>query len=226
MKKLGLLVAVEIDAVLQTMGTIVKKERCFGFPVYTYQFAGGELYVIHTGAGEVAAAAAAQLLICRYGVETVVNFGVVGGLTPDMALCQCCVVESVVHYDFDTSALDHCEVGRYVEDYPTVYLPATAALVEKAVQAAPELQRIICASGDKFLADPEKKAELNRRYGAKICEMEAAGVVLTCNRSGVDCLLIKAVSDSVSGGAGEYEKMMLQASKTCLQVAARIMEEL
>ena len=39
--------------------------------------------------------------------------------------------------------------------------------------------------------------EFNNRFR---CEMEAAGIVLTSNRNRVPCLLIKIVSDSVSGG--------------------------
>ena len=66
---------------------------------YEYRFCGAELFVIHAGCGELAAAAATQLLIICYKVDLVVNFGVVGGLTPQMALLKCCVVRSVVHYD-------------------------------------------------------------------------------------------------------------------------------
>ena len=226
MKKLGLVVAVEIDAVLQDLGTCEKKERFCGFPVYWYTIANCQLVVIHTGAGEIAAAATTQLLIAHFGVELVVNFGVVGGLTPEMAQCQCCVVEKVVHYDFDTSEVDHCPVGQYVTDYPTVYIPCSPELLEKALTLNPKLQKVTCASGDKFIGDPEKKAELHRKFGAQICEMEAAGIVLTCNRSRIPCLLVKAVADSMTGGAEEYHTGMEKAARICLSLAVQVMEQL
>ena len=225
MKKIGMLVAVELDAVLSRYGSAVKCEERAGFQILCYQMADYTLYVIHSGAGELAAAAATQLLIDRYEVELVVNFGVVGGLTEEMAQTRTVVVEKVVHYDFDTSAYDGTLPGQYAE-YPDVYLPATAALVDRAAQIAPELKKVICASADKFVDGREAKSALHERFGADICEMEAAAVVLTCNRCGVPCLLIKTVSDSLAGGAEEFGVALRHTSELCLEVADRIIREL
>ena len=225
MKKIGMLVAVEMGAVLSRYGTARSVETRHGFEVRTYEMDGYTLYVMHSGAGEIAAAAAAALLIDRYEVELLVNFGVVGGLTAEMAQTKTCVVEKVVHYDFDTSAYDGTLPGQYAE-YPDVYLPTTASLVERAVQIAPELKRVICASADKFVDGQEAKSALHEKFGADICEMEAAAVVLTCNRSDVPCLLIKTVSDGLLGGAEEFGVALQHTSELCLEVADRIIREL
>ena len=90
----------------------------------------------------------------------------------------------------------------------------------------PELVPVICASGDKFIADPAKKAELNSQFGAKICEMEAAGIVLICNRNNVPCLLIKSVSDSIEGGAEEFRNTINEAAAMCLDIADEIIKSL
>ena len=225
MKKIGMLVAVEMGAVLERYGTALKTERRSGFTVYTYDMRSYTLYIIHSGAGEIAAAAAAQLLIDRYEVELLLNFGVVGGLTPEMAQTKTCVVEKVVHYDFDTSAYDGTKPGQYAE-YPDEFLPATPELVERAVRIAPELKRVVCASADKFVDATEAKRALHERFGADICEMEAAAVVLCCNRAGVPCLLIKTVSDGLLGGAEEFGEALARTSALCLEVADRIIREL
>ena len=154
-----------------------------------------------------------------------VNFGVVGGLTEEMAQTKTCVVEKVVHYDFDTSAYDDTVPGQYFE-YPDVYLPATAELVRRAVEIAPELKPVVCASADKFVDGGEAKAALHRRWGADICEMEAAAVVLTCNRSHVPCLLIKTVSDGLTQGGEDFGTALRHTSELCLEVADRIIREL
>ena len=225
MKTIGMLVAVEMGAVLSRYGTAKKTETRSGFEVYTYDMHGYTLHVMHSGAGEIAAAAATQLLIDRYGAELIVNFGVVGGLTAEMAQTKTCVVEKVVHYDFDTSAYDGTLPAQYAE-YPDVYIPATASLVSRAVQIAPELRRVVCASADKFVDGQEAKSALHERFGADICEMEAAAVVLTCNRSGVPCLLIKTVSDGLLGGAEEFGAALAKTSALCLEVADEIIREL
>ena len=225
MKKIGLLVAVEMGAVLSRYGEPREKANIDGFEVLRYENGSYTVCAVNAGAGEIAAAAATQLLISVFHVDLVVNFGVVGGLTPEMAMARTCVVESVVHYDFDVSDWIHCEAGRY-SGYPSPYIPTTPALVEKAVEIEPSLRRVVCASADKFVGSAEKKRALHERWGADICEMEAAGVVLTCARRGVPCLLIKTVSDGISGGAEEFNRELDRSAGICLEIADKIIREL
>ena len=225
MKTIGMIVAVEMDAVLARYGRAAGVERCGGFEVHRYEGGDYRLFIVSAGAGELAAAAATGLLIAGYGAEMVVNFGVVGGLTEDMALARTVVVESVVHYDFDTSAWDGCEVGRYAA-YPTPRIPTTPELVDRALALYPELKKVVCASADKFVAGGEAKRTLHERFGADICEMEAAGVVLSCNRAGVPCLVIKTVSDGITGGAEEFARELTRSAEICLAITDEIIRVL
>lgn len=226
MKKFGMIAAVEIDAVKKMYGEPLKEETAGGFPVYTYTFADKTLYVLHSGIGEIAAASATQVLISEYKVECILNFGVVGGLTEEMSSTPLCVVEKVVHYPFDTSEIDHCEVGRYVEDYPTIYMPATPSLVKEVVRMNPNIKVVTCASGDKFVGSAEEKEKIHREFHADICEMESAGIIKTANKNNVPCLCIKMVADTVNGGADEYTKVFDQTSLECLKVMDSIMKNL
>lgn len=225
MKNIGMVVAVEMDAVLSRYGAPSEKRREAGFDIYTYTGADYTIYALNSGAGEIAAAAATQLLISVFHADMILNFGVVGGLTDEMAKARTCVVESVVHYDFDTSEAGWAETARYL-DYPTVYIPTTAALADQAVGIEPRLKKVICASADKFVGSPDRKRELHALYGAEICDMESAAVVLTCNRSGVPCLLIKTVSDGIEGGAEEFKAELQRSAALCLAVADKIIRAL
>ena len=102
-KTIGMLVAVEIGAVLSRYGDKLTDVSETGFDVKRLDSDDYTMYILKSGAGEIAAAAGTQFLITKYGAEFIINFGVVGGLTPEMSLAKTCVVESVVHYDFDTS---------------------------------------------------------------------------------------------------------------------------
>ena len=156
-KTIGMLVAVEIGAVLSRYGDKLTDVSETGFDVKRLDSDDYTMYILKSGAGEIAAAAGTQFLITKYGAEFIINFGVVGGLTPEMSLAKTCVVESVVHYDFDTSTIDNCEVGRYLE-YPSIYIPAPSELVDAAIAAEPSLKRVICASGDKFVDEEARPA--------------------------------------------------------------------
>ena len=225
--KIGMIVAMadEVGALLRKVGEPLRTDSFGGYAVHVYTVGKNELYVVKSGAGEIYAAAATQMLITKYEVGMIVNFGICGGLTPDMSLRRAVVVEKVVHYDFDTSAIDNCEPARYI-DYPDIYISASSELIEAALEAEPELEKVICASADKFVADPERKAELNRLYGAKICEMEAAGILLTAGRAGIPVLMIKAVSDSVEGGAEEFICMVNEAAESCVAAMMKALEKL
>ena len=225
MKKIGLLVAVEMSAVLERYGAPQEKQSLCGFELFRYDNEKYSIYAVNSSAGEIAAAAAAELLIAVCGVDLVVNFGVVGGLTPEMKLARTVVIERIVHYDFDTSEVDWAEPGRYPE-YPTPYLPATPELVAEALRIAPELKKVTCASADKFVGRAEAKRALHERWGADICEMESAGIVLTCSRAGVPCLFIKTVSDAIEGGGEEFSREVARSAGICLEIADKIIQEL
>ncbi len=226
MKKIGMIVAVEIQSVLDKFGAkLTEQKNKAGYLVLEYSTEQYQLVIVSCGAGEIAAASGTQFLISEYHVDMIINFGIVGGLTEEMSKTKVCIVEKVVHYDFDTSTVDNVEVGRYL-DYPDIYIPTSSQLLQKSIELNPTLLPVICASGDKFIADPKQKVELHRKFGAQICEMEAAGIVLTCNRNEVPCMMIKIVSDGITGGVEEFLETKDEAASICLEVVNQIVNEM
>ena len=56
--------------------------------------------------------------------------------------------------------------------------------------------------------------------------MEAAGILLTCNRNRVPCLLLKMVSDGLSGGAEEFFQTFQSASDACVAILDELLREI
>lgn len=225
MKNIGMIVAVEMDSVRKRYGRPAGETLAGGFQISRYALSGCTLHVLNSGIGELAAAAAAQLLIDRFGVELIVNFGVVGGLTEEMAGARTCVVEKLVHYDFDLSGIDPVKPGQY-PGYEDEFIPLDPALVALALAAEPGLRKVTCASADKFIGSGEAKKRLHEKFGAEICEMEAAGIALTCRRNQIPCLCVKTVADGINGGADAYYKELQRSSEICLEITEKIMEKL
>ena len=225
MKNICMIVAVEISSVTKRYGQPLKSGKCGGFPVMTFSVGENLLHVLHTGAGELGAAAGTQALISELGCGLIVNFGAVGGLTPEMALARVCIVESVIHYDFDGGSFTGLSVGHYVgEDSP--FIPTDAGLAARAKELFPDLVPVVCASADKFVEGTENKAHLHKTFGAHICEMEAAGILHTCRRNKVPCLMIKVVSDGIDGGFEEFMREVDRVSDICLGITEEIIKEL
>lgn len=223
MKKYGLIVAVEEEALKQRLGDGYDLADDRG--TVLYQTGRCQLYALRCGAGEIYAASATQFLIDRYGVEAIINYGVVGACSDEIGVGETCLVSGVAHYQYDLSAVDNVPVGRHPE-YPERLLATDSGLLAKALDAVPELRCVICASGDMFVDSAEDKLWLHDEFGADICDMEAAGILLTCDSCRVPCLLIKTVSDGVSGGAEEYWQEKDGSASECLDAATLIFNAL
>lgn len=207
MKKIGMVVALEkeLKAFLEKQTVEIKEEKSGAFSVIEFTLGKNEVICVKSGVGEIFAAAATQYLITAYKPDIIINFGVCGSLTKSLGLEKVALIKGVVHYAFDTSAVDNVEAGRY-EQFDDVVIKTDENLLAKAMKAAGEdLPCVICASADKFVADQDEKTYLKNTFGASVCEMESAGVLITCRNAGVPCLIIKAVSDG-EGGAEDYEK--------------------
>lgn len=155
----------------------------------------------------------------------IVNFGVVGGLKESMSLCKVCIVDRVVHYKYDCSEFMPLSIGQ-LDDHTTIDLLPSEALVKAALKINGDLLPVTCCSGDKFVGTKEEKVYLSETFGGDICDMESAGIVIACEMNDVPCILFKAVSDGLSNAASDFYSELEKASKECLEVADKIIDNL
>lgn len=178
------------------------------------------IYLILSGIGEIAAATSAQYLIDNFNVDRIINYGVAGGLTEHQPVMTLGIVERVVHYGFDATPSTNYRVGEYPK-LGLYHSPYLDAVPDSAVQ---DLPKFICASADIVVDSGEPKRRLYREYRANICEMEAAGIVLTCNRNKIPCTMIKAVSDGVNDDIEVFNRYVYDASKACVVLVANLIK--
>lgn len=223
-KKIGMVVAMdkEVSPFLDKMGKALKTQEVGGHKVFSYKINGKEVYLIKSGIGEIYAASATAILINLYKCDLILNFGVCGSLISKVGVMQSVVVKGVVHYDFDLSEIDKVPVGQY-PDYDNPVMKTNRDLIDLAISISGELKEVICASADKFVSKPKIKKLLNKTYGAEVCDMECAGVLLTCDIAKIPCLIIKAVSDG-NGGVEEFNKTVKSASKVYIDTVSKILE--
>lgn len=195
MKKIGMILAIDTE-LMEYFKTLSTVERLSGlaYDVWTTEVYGKKLYIIKSGVGEISAAGATQFLISSLGVEVIVNFGICGKLSPNLKILDTVVVGAVVHYQFDTSAIDGVEAGRYLQ-FDSVYIKPDESLIARMKEIDSEIKVGICASADLFVAKEEEKQKLRNLYSADVCEMEAAGILITCKKNSVACVMVKSVSD-------------------------------
>lgn len=194
------------------------------FKVYKYKINNHDVYVMNSGIGEISAAISTQFLIDNFEIEFVINYGVVGGLNNNLELRKCVIVKDVIHYDFDVSKIDKVPVGYY-ESFKTQYLNLNYDLL-KSYSLGINLPLVRCASGDKFIINSKIKEELFKKYNADICDMELAGICLTCLLNNVKIISIKAISDTIYGGAEDYLKFAKEASEEAFDIVRLLLNKL
>ncbi len=167
------------------------------YEAWTAEAYGKQLYIIKSGVGEIAAAAATQYLITKYNVDIVINFGICGKLSNSLKLLDTVVVKDVVYYQFDCSEIDGTKPGVYMNNSP--YISADNRPIAQLLTIDGTIKSVVCASGDLFVARKEDKEYLINEFNADICEMESAGILITALKNNVKCVLIKSVSDDCDG---------------------------
>ncbi|MBQ0099284.1 MAG: 5'-methylthioadenosine/S-adenosylhomocysteine nucleosidase [Firmicutes bacterium] len=221
----GIIVAIEINAVFEIYKDYKELPCPQGFKLFLVEKENCFIYILQTGVGECYASSGCQFLISKYNVSMIVNFGVVGGLTKEMKQLKVCLVDKVVHYKYDCSEYLPLQVGQ-VEGHDSIYLNTDKTLINIALSIIDDLPLVTCCSGDKFVGTEEEKTYLHERFNGDICDMESAGIVLTCELNKVPCILFKAVSDGLSDGAEGFFKELQNASIKCLRIANDILDKI
>lgn len=223
--KIGLIIAIEreLQSFLQH-GTNIEEYNVNNRKVFKTNIFSHEIYAIQSGYGIIDASSATQLLITKFDVELVVNFGVVGALEPGHKVSDLFVVTKSCNYDFDVSPIDPVKKHQY-EDYPDEFIPMDKELIEFVKKVNPSITDAIAASGGRFIENPEDKKWLNS-LGCNICDMEIAGISRVCNICGVKCLSIKCISDTFEGDGGDFNKNVIENAKRAFDMLLKVLEQL
>ena len=167
-----------------------------------------------SGVGEIAAALSAQMLIVKFNVDFILNFGVVGGLSNKIGCGEVVYVGDIVHYDFTTSYKDKNKAGKYLFQPDSFVFNANKQMLELAKIIIGDKKVVRIVSGDKFVDDNEFRDWLINHFGGEICDMESAGIYFACKNHNVPFLMIKAVSDSADDNANEDFQATIDAGVT------------
>lgn len=225
MKKIGIVVAMAVESEpLQQVFGAPKKSFFYGaFDVKEYAFDGKSVYFATCTEGEIAAASCTQYLISTFGVELIFNYGLCGALDGG-SLGETYLIKGVAHYEFDLSPLSGAPVGKY-ERFDGVIIPTDEKMRKAVKTVCPDIKEVVCASGDKFVADAAIKERLRSTYGASVCEMESAGVLITSVNAGVPQIIIKVVSDS-GDDATEFIDYVKGKNTEYIDLVAKVLKSL
>ena len=196
----------EVDALLAAMAS--PREAASGpFRWHRGEIEGTEVLLAECGIGKVNAAALTHALLAA-GAEAVVFTGVAGAVDPELRVGDVVVSVDAVQHDVDVTPLGYA-IGEVPGDGAA--WPAASAWVERAVEAARKAfdtddqpGRVVrgrIASGDQFIASPERIAHLRATFGAACAEMEGAAVAQVCAKWQRPFVIVRSISDTADHDA-------------------------
>ena len=229
---IGILCALdrEIELLLKETERPVVHRQLYGYDYVVGRLRGVDVVLCRCGVGKVNAAVCTQTMIMTWPVRLIVNSGVAGALREEMQVGDVCVATDLVQYDVDTSAVGD-PVG-FVSTVNQTYFRCAEWAVDGILRAAQSIDGVRAytariATGDQFIDDQARKDRIVRLFDAFACEMEGCAIAQVCFISGVDCTVIRAISDTTSGKHEmEYREFMPLAAETSARVVLKFLENL
>jgi adenosylhomocysteine nucleosidase len=203
---------------------------------------GRRVVVGRSGAGKVNAAIVTTLLIDHFKPSAILFSGTAGAVDPALFPGDVVIGKTMAQHDAGMQLADGVR-RRGMRNAVTgsldpLLVPAPEALLSLArsssqglklpavaapngEQRTPQIVEGVIVTGDVFMADLARRAELRSSLGATAIEMEGAAVVQTCRQFNVSCLVIRSITDRADGQAAtSYEQFVATASENAAAVVA------
>ena len=225
MKKLGIIgaMSVEIELLKSHMGDMRTHDYA-GMTFYEGTLEKLPVVVVVCGVGKVNAALCVQVLCDRFQVTHVVNTGVAGSLLAELDIGDLVISVDAMYHDFDCNSLNpNYKIGQ-VPGLPVHEFQADAELINFAFSAAEKVNpghamKGTVASGDQFVCQKERKAQIVKDTGAICTEMEGTAIAHAAWRNGVPFVIIRAISDKADDSAQmDYPTFEAIAADRCAAV--------
>lgn len=233
-----------------------------GLRIVGGEYHGFEIVATTAGMGTVNAAAAAQHLISAHGANAIIFSGIAGGLNPALHIGDVVIGEHLRYLDTDTALIAESAPGleefsssdflvELAEQTLRAHGFVDAALSEGNAATAraeadatlfrrnntdSEPQRFLrgtIATGDRFVSGTEAKAAAIAATQGDCVEMEGAAIAHVAAKNGIDCLVLRAISDNcdesydaLSSREFDLEEYAESASSLVLSIVRRLAVQL
>ena len=201
MKTIGVIGAMpEEITLLKSRMTDVTSEKVAGLEIFTGNLHGKKVVLTQSGMGKVAAAAATQLLITKYGIDAIMFSGIAGNMTSKIGVGDVVVSKEVTYHDAEISMIN--------QHYPNMdsYF-ADENMISAASRACEETSTTYIvgkiATGDKFIGETEQKNAIAAFCNPDCVEMEGAAIAHIACKNDTPFVIIRAMSDNADETARE-----------------------
>jgi len=187
-----------------------------------------ELVLAYSKIGKVNATLTASTLLEKFGAQMLLFTGVAGAVNPAYKIGDLVAATALCQHDLDISIFGHPH-GLVPEG--AVYVSPSQELIKLAQDVAERkglvLHQGIIATGDQFVASPERKEWIATTFKADAIEMEGAAVAVVCHALNVPFFVLRAMSDTADTDAHfDFDAFLKVSAKTSSSFVLAMLESL
>ena len=217
----------EIEPIIATLHDLKKTEYADN-TYYEGNYKGKEVVVAYSKIGKVFASLTATILIEKFGCETLLFSGVAGAINENLSIGDLIIAEGVCQHDLDITAFGH-PYGYVPEGDVCIWSDSVLRQVAKRIakEKGLPLKEGVIATGDQFVADPQRKAWIAKTFKADALEMEGAAVAVVCHALDIPFFILRAISDSADMEAGfDFDTFLVSSAKTSAAFILAMVEKI
>lgn len=224
MKKIGIIAAMqeEMKTIKEIMENITEKQ------IYELTFIEGKInnkdcILVQCGVGKVNSSRVTQILIDKFELEYIINFGSAGTANDELDIGDIVIGENLVQHDFDITAFGHqkgyiSNVGDYIKS-DSELIKKFETVITNIKNKDYKIKIGTIASGDIFCTENKMKEKINKKFNADAIEMEGAAIAQVCYLGKIPFIVIRSISDSPNGNNNlTFEKFLELASRRCRDI--------
>lgn len=161
---------------------------------------GKEVVMTECGIGKVNAAMSTQVMIDKYSPDVIINSGIAGSVSRKLKIGDIVISKDCVQHDFDGTQMGDPKGLIQYNDETRIDIPVSANIANKLFEACKDLKdtNVLCgriATGDIFVAEKSMRSAIADEFSALACEMEGGAVAQVCYRNGIECAILRCISD-------------------------------
>ena len=217
----------EIEPIISKLENL-KETRYAANTYYEGTYNGQELVVAYSKIGKVFATLTATSLIQKFGCEKLVFSGVAGAISPELNIGDLIIADGLCQHDLDITAFGH-PYGYVPEGEVCIPTDVTLRNVAKEVASEKDLKLVegVIATGDQFVANPERKDWIGETFKAHALEMEGASVAVVCSSLEVPFFILRAISDSADMDASfNFDEFLESSAKISADFILSMVEKI
>lgn len=198
---------------------------------YIGKLEGANVVLARCGIGKVNAATCVQMMVDKFGITDIINTGVAGSLNEKIDIGDIVLATNALYHDMEAIAFGY-ERGQ-VPQMDVFEFPTSPELIKIAEDACKKVNADVkvfkgrIASGDQFIAGKEIKNNIKTWFDPMCVEMEGAAMAHAAYLNGINCLIIRAISDKADDSAEmDYPTFEKKAAIHCAGMVKEMMKNI